>query len=289
MDGLRYRRVDTEIRGVVLDLEGICFDHGFQTLQSAIKSAFSAKEIELDGESLRTTSSEAHLTDSSCKIGLIRALAKEMGKHVPNGDSPVANGKRLSTAWILPHLISEFEGAYLKGVKQCKPIHGAVDAVKDISGSGVKVGVIADCCEDAFEGYRVRSEYYGFKPTVLVSTAEIQAKKSPEPWSLFHCMQKMGTFPPSSVVRVTTSVNGVQEGINAGCFVVGISRTSRYVSECASADPDAPMSKETQKRVKEWEEKLYQAGAHFVIEGVWELPRVLNELKFCRKYAHLSM
>uniref|UniRef100_A0A0G4I9Q4 Uncharacterized protein n=1 Tax=Chromera velia CCMP2878 TaxID=1169474 RepID=A0A0G4I9Q4_9ALVE len=307
--GFRYKRIDSQIRGVVVDLEGIFFDHGLHTMQEAMKQAFQAKGIEIDAETMRTTTPDTHPKDATLKVGLLRALAEKFnekaartsGSAQANGSTKTttaANGERspgapskqahLSTAWLIPQLVQEFDAAYLKEGKSCKPIQRAVDTLKHLTESGVKLGMIADCTSEMMELYSVRAKYYGFLPDVFVSTSTC-APKAPQPWAIFACLKEMGVFPPSSVVRVTTTVEGVEEGLNAGCIVVGVARTGLYVSESSSVDLDAPIAKDVENRSREAAEQLWRAGAHHVIEGIWELPAALTELGTLKRLSHLQI
>ena len=63
----------------------------------------------------------------------------------------------------------------------------------------------------------------------------------------------------------------------AGCWTVGIAKTGNYVgmaeADLAKADP-----KLLAARMEVARQKLYEAGAHFVIDTVNDLPGVIDEI-----------
>ena len=39
-------------------------------------------------------------------------------------------------------------------------------------------------------------------------------------------MKLLGTWPPKSVIKVDDTISGIEEGINAGCWTVGVYKYS---------------------------------------------------------------
>eukprot|EP00386_Alphamonas_edax_P012778 GDKI01039707.1.p1 GENE.GDKI01039707.1~~GDKI01039707.1.p1 ORF type:complete len:304 (+),score=110.16 GDKI01039707.1:84-995(+) len=288
-NGFRFKRINTSIEGIVIDLEGVWFDHGLKTFAGAVKAAFQHKGVEVTDDEFRNTKGDLHATDATSKVAVLRELVfKHEGRIKENG---AANGSHVTAAaWVVPQMIPLMDKEYLARVKQCVPVQYSVEVLKGLREGGYKIAVIADCNQDALEGYKIRADFFseGFRPDAFFSSTEV-SPKAPQPWTVFHAMQKIGVYPANRVVRVTATVNGVAEGLNAGCFVVGVSRTGRQVAEYGVSDVHAPVSKDVQLRIKQQTEALYAAGAHFVIEGIWELPSVLEEIKSCQRFAHISM
>jgi phosphonoacetaldehyde hydrolase len=80
-----------------------------------------------------------------------------------------------------------------------------------------------------------------------------------------------------SVVKVGDTLADIEEGLNAGAWTVGISLTSNLLG--LSEEELAALSDDEQLSAQEKaEEQLYRAGAHYVIDGIWDLPDVVEEI-----------
>merc|ERR1740128_863822 len=85
-------------------------------------------------------------------------------------------------------------------------------------------------------------------------------------------MIELDVWSTQSVVKVDDTTGGIEAGLVAGCWTVGIAKTGNYVgmteSEMEAADPVLLKAKAILKK----------AGAHFVIETTNDLPDVIVEI-----------
>ncbi|CEL95764.1 unnamed protein product [Vitrella brassicaformis CCMP3155] len=291
--GFRCRKATVDLRAVILDLEGVWFDHGLHGTQNALRESFLSRGVELSEDETRLVEGDPHPMDATGKVGLLRDLCQKTEdrmREAAQGATDLALPNVTAPAWVVPSLIQTFDSEYVKTVRTSKPIQNATETLKSLKEAGLKIAVIADCNEEALEGFKLRAEYFGegFLPDAFLSTRET-SPKAPQPWLVFHLMHRLGVYPATSVVRVSSTASGIEEGLNAGCWTVGVARTSRLVSERADADIDGSISKQLSDRIKTVYEQLYRAGAHFVIDGIWQLPKVLNELAVYQRYSVLQL
>lgn len=68
----------------------------------------------------------------------------------------------------------------------------------------------------------------GYHPDVTVAGDEVDV---PRPWPamVFKNMEKLKVMPVQAVVKVDDTVGGIGEGLNAGCWTVGLYETSNYM------------------------------------------------------------
>jgi phosphonoacetaldehyde hydrolase len=91
-------------------------------------------------------------------------------------------------------------------------------------------------------------------------------------------MAEMRVFPPSSVVKVGDTDADIAEGLNAGAWTVGVTRTGNYVGLDSTEMASLPAS-ERSALVRSAGERLRHAGAHFLIGSIGELPPVLDSIE----------
>ena len=118
----------------------------------------------------------------------------------------------------------------------------------------------------------------GFSPDACVAGDDVKHGVRPSPSMIFKNMDILGTMNTDTVVKVDDTVSGINEGLNAGCWTVGVSRYSNYM-DIDSLEHEASLSAEEIKmRNKEAKVKLYNAGAHYVINSVQELPLIISAI-----------
>ena len=79
-------------------------------------------------------------------------------------------------------------------------------------------------------------------------------------------------------LKVDDTVGGVGEGLSAGCWTVGVSRWSNYM-DVDSLEHEKQLSKEElEERNKASREILLKCGAHYVIDSIVELPRIVEHI-----------
>jgi phosphonatase-like hydrolase len=60
----------------------------------------------------------------------------------------------------------------------------------------------------------------------------------PEPAMIFHAMKKMGVPDASSVVKVDDTVKGIEEGLNAGVYTIGVLTGTQSIQQLSAAEPN---------------------------------------------------
>ncbi|PIK55347.1 hypothetical protein BSL78_07771 [Apostichopus japonicus] len=84
-------------------------------------------------------------------------------------------------------------------------------------------------------------------------------------------------FSPLNFAKVDDTAGGITEGLTAGCWAVGVAKTGNYMA--ATEEQLAKMEKgEYSKKLQAAYDKLTQAGAHYVIDSINDLPGVIEDI-----------
>lgn len=116
-----------------------------------------------------------------------------------------------------------------------------------------------------------------FHPDSVVCPDEVPAGR-PYPWMCYQNAMNLQVFPMEAVVKVGDTLPDIEEGLNAGTWTVGIALTGNLLG-LREDEVKALTPEQGRKERKRIARQLHQAGAHFVIDGIWDLPGVLDEIE----------
>jgi phosphonoacetaldehyde hydrolase len=121
------------------------------------------------------------------------------------------------------------------------------------------------------------SSSQGFSPDASACLSEIPHDMKPSPFMLWTCAVRLGVMPIEAIVKIDDSVNGISEGLSAGCWTIGIAMTSSYVG-LTEAQLEEVEKDELRRRMNRAYKHLTNSGAHYVIDTIRELPMVINDI-----------
>ncbi len=158
----------------------------------------------------------------------------------------------------------------------CELIPGAAKAVQECRLLGLKVGSTTGYTRDLMKVVSASARLQGYEPDCVVC-AEDAPRGRPAPYLLFEAAKRMDVFPMWAVVKVDDTPVGIEAGRNAGCWTIGVTRTGNCVGK-----PEAELAKLTEDQVRALNDaaaiKLRHAGAHYIVESVAEVPRLLRQI-----------
>lgn len=156
-------------------------------------------------------------------------------------------------------------------------IPGALESLRLCRERGLKVGSSTGYNREVLAALLPVATERGYEPDAVVCPSDVPAGR-PAPWMMYQNAMNLGVYPFAAVVKVGDTVPDIEEGLNAGAWTVAVSQTGNELglnaNEVASLDETALTA-----RLAPIEAKLREAGAHFVIRSVADLPPVLDEIE----------
>lgn len=156
----------------------------------------------------------------------------------------------------------------------CEPIPGVLGAVEAFRARGLKVGSSTGYTREIMDVVVPEAAAHGYAPDSIVCSSDVPVGR-PAPWMALKSAMDLNAYPVEAVVKVGDTVPDVAEGLNAGMWTVGITETGNEVglteAQMAEVDPEVLAEKVAQAR-----RRLAQAGAHYVVDGLWAVPDVLE-------------
>jgi phosphonoacetaldehyde hydrolase len=155
-------------------------------------------------------------------------------------------------------------------------IPGVIEAIRTLQTMGIRIAASTGYFVEAMEVVRQAAARQGYTPEFTISANQVPAGR-PAPWMIYRAMEALGVYPPQAVMVVGDTVPDVEAGLNAGVWTAAVAQTGNGVGLSEAEFAALPVAEQEAKRRKA-RATLAAAGAHYVIDGVWELPAVVNEI-----------
>lgn len=89
---------------------------------------------------------------------------------------------------------------------------------------------------------------------------------------------RLGVYPMAALIKVGDTPVDIEEGLNAGMWTVAVTLTGSLSGKTRS-DVEALSPQQRASIHAQIGEQLLAAGAHLVIEGVWDLPCAVQQIE----------
>jgi phosphonoacetaldehyde hydrolase len=155
-------------------------------------------------------------------------------------------------------------------------IPGVAEAVSSLRHQGIVMGATTGYTRAMMSSLLVQAAAAGFSPESNVCADEVPAGR-PAPWMAITSAMQLGVYPMQACVKVGDTLVDIAEGLNAGMWTVGITKTGNELG-LSEAEVAALPERELASRLNAASDRIFQAGAHFVIPEVAQLPSVVTEI-----------
>jgi phosphonoacetaldehyde hydrolase len=157
-----------------------------------------------------------------------------------------------------------------------EPIPGCLQAIEELRKRGIKIGSTTGYIRAMMDALMPAAAEKGYAPDSTVCPDEVPAGR-PFPWMVYQNLMQLEVYPMQSVVKVGDTLADIEEGLNAGAWTVGLSQTGNLMG--LTEEEFNSLSEEDQAAALDRvEDQLYRAGAHYVIDGIWDMPDVVEEI-----------
>lgn len=158
----------------------------------------------------------------------------------------------------------------------CGLIPGIVETAAALRVHGILLGGTTGYNEEMMNICLAAAKKQGYAPDASFAGSQVPAGR-PAPWMAVRVAMELGVYPFESIVKVGDTVTDIQEGLNGGMWSVGVTVTGNEVG-LSPADWAALPHAEQARLNALARAKLFEAGAHFVIDGVADLPPVIDAI-----------
>jgi phosphonoacetaldehyde hydrolase len=263
-----YRRVYRgPIEAVLLDWAGTTMDFGCMAPAVVFVEVFSRQKVPITMDEARAPMG-AHKRVHIQKITELDAVrARWQGAHgrAPDDDD-------------VESMFKEFVPLQLECLSlYSELIPGTLEAVAGLRQRGIKIGSTTGYTTPMMEINLRDAERQGYRPDSTVCASDVPAGR-PYPYMCLQNAINLGITTVDACVKVDDTVPGVEEGLNAGMWTVGLAVSGNEVGLTLDewrklAPPEQRVKRERAHR------RLLQAGSHYVVDTIADLMPCIDDIQ----------
>lgn len=262
-----HRRPPSPLKAVIFDWAGTLLDYGSRAPVLAVVSVFRSFDVPVTIEEARGPMGMAKRDHLRTMLEMPRIGSQwRQVLGAPHDEQAI---DRLYARFLETQVSFLADHATL--------IPGALEAVADCRRRGLKIGSTTGYTRELMEVIVPAAKRQGLEVDAMYCASDF-AEGRPAPWMSFENARALGVYPMSAIVKIDDTTVGVEEGLNAGMWSVGLAKSGNMIglseTELAALEPA-----EQAALVASARERMAASGAHFVIDSVAELPAVLDAVE----------
>ncbi len=254
------------IRAVVLDWAGTAVDFGCMGPVAAFVQAFALHGVEVSLEEARSPMGKEKREHVRLMFGMSGVADRWKQAH---GEEPSSVDQEKVYADVEELMVRSIEN-------HATPVPGLIPFVEALRRKNVAVGSCTGYTAPMMARLHPAAARQGYAPDAVVCSSDVPAGR-PQPWMCYLNAMRLGIQPLETMVKIGDTIPDIQEGLAAGMWTVGVTRTS---SELGLTEKEvmALSVPERSARLRVVSARLAAAGAHYVVESVAECLPVLEDI-----------
>lgn len=259
--------MSSQIRGFVLDWAGTTVDYGCQAPVRSLCVAFEQYGVAI-------STAEARAPMGLGKLEHTRAiLAMESVQQrfqEAKGRLPEESDVTQIYAAVEEHLLEQV-------CLHTDVIPGVREFVEWARARQLPIGSSTGYTEQMMQRLIPKAHANGYAPDYLVTPNHVPAGR-PYPWMCYLNAMQLGMYPLSQLVKIGDTVADVQEGRNAGMWTIALVECGNELGLTKQEKAGCPAA-ELQAKILVAEDRLRQAGAHYVLADWSQVEETLSEIE----------
>ncbi|WP_353117937.1 phosphonoacetaldehyde hydrolase [Nitratidesulfovibrio sp.] len=263
---IRRNRYRGPVRAVVLDWAGTAVDHGCIGPTAVFVDVFARYGV---GVSL----AEARAFMGLMKKDHIRGM---LGLPGVAAGWRAAHGREAGEGDV-DALYAETEPMMVDVVaRHAEPVPGLLDTVAALRADGIKVGSSTGYTGPMVEVLTREAARRGYRPDAVFCSTDVPGGR-PWPWMCYRNAEALGVHPMEAMVKIGDTMSDIQEGLNAGMWTIGLTRTGNELG-MTEAEVAALAPADLAGRLAVIEARFLAEGAHYVAPSIAECPAIIADI-----------
>ncbi|MCR9293721.1 MAG: phosphonoacetaldehyde hydrolase [bacterium] len=254
------------LAGIVLDWAGTTVDYGSRAPAMVFQQIFQEKGIDISLAQAREPMGMAkreHIAAIAAMPPIAQAWVERYGKHCGESDIDAMYHDFLPLQKSVLHEYSEV-------------IEGVPEAVQCCRELGLAIGSSTGYTRELMEIVAPVAAEQGYAPDFYLCS-EDAPRGRPAPFLLFEAAKRFDVFPMWKIVKVDDTTLGIEAGRNANCWTIGIAQTGNLIG-LSPVEWQQLSATQQSEMLATASSKLREAGAHFVVNSVAEVPQIVTQI-----------
>ncbi len=266
MDFYFKRAYHGPLKAIILDWAGTTLDYGCYAPAVVFIEVYRRKQVPISIEEARVpmgAHKKVHIRKLS-QIDTVNQRWQDAHGRKPNEDDIEA-------------MFQEFIPLQLDCLADyTELIPGTLEAVADFRRRGLKIGSTTGYIGEMMGLLLDEAKKRGYEPDSTVCATDVPEGR-PAPWMCVQNAMNLGVYPFEACVKVDDTLPGIDEGLNAAMWTIGLAKTGTEIGlnkeEIDALEPDV-----LQAKLDRAYKRMHQTGAHYVVDGIWDVPAVLDDI-----------
>jgi len=264
----RYKRsYRGPIEAVLLDWAGTTMDFGCMAPAVVFVEVFKRKRVPITIEEARApmgAHKRVHIQRIT-ELDSVRRRWQEAHGRPPNDDDVSA-------------MFAEFVPLQLECLSDYSAlIPGTLEAVAELRRRGIKIGSTSGYLSEMMKINLADAKRQGYEPDSTVCAADVPAGR-PYPHMCLQNVIKLGCSTVQACVKIDDTVPGVEEGLNAGMWTIGLAVSGNEVGMMLEQWRALPKDEKRAKRERA-HVRMRQCGAHYVVDTIADIMPCIDDIQ----------
>lgn len=255
------------IEAVLLDWAGTTMDFGCMAPAVVFVEVFKRKDVPISTEEARApmgAHKRVHIQRIT-ELDSVRRRWQEAHGRLPNDDDVSA-------------MFAEFVPLQLKCLSTYSGlIPGTLEAVAALRARGIKIGSTTGYLTEMMKINLEDAKRQGYQPDATVCAADVPAGR-PYPYMCLQNVIKLGVSTVQACVKIDDTVPGVEEGLNAGMWTIGLAVSGNEVGMTLEQWRALPEAEQRLKRERAYA-RMQQCGAHYVVDTIADIMPCIDDIQ----------
>jgi len=255
------------VTAVVFDWAGTILDHGSRAPVMAMQDVFSHAGVPVTVPEVRLSMGIAKRDHIGDILRLPRIGSAWEEKY---GDPPDESD--------LDTLYTDFLQRQFRCLDRFSTlIAGIPEAAEALRSRAVRIGSTTGYTRTMLEFLVERARNQGFAADCAACPADVPGGGRPAPWMCYLNAIRLEVHPLWSMVKIGDTPSDIEEGLNAGMWTIGVTRTG---NECGLTEEEWKSSAEHERAaiIETARARLRAAGSHYLIESAAACVDVIDEI-----------
>jgi len=255
------------VQAVIFDWAGTLVDHGSRAPVAALQDIFDTKGVPI-------TVAEARLSMGIAKRDHIQAILQF---------------PRVAKAWEMKYGSAPGENAldalyhdFIPKQTECLGRHsdliaGVRETAEALRSRDIPIGSTTGYTRPMLRFLVQRAATQGFGPECAICPQDVHGAGRPAPFMCYMNALVLEVSPLWAMVKIGDTPSDIAEGLNAGMWTIGITRTGNEVGLTEDEWNSTPAAEQAEL-ISRARHRLLDAGAHYVVESVGECLPPIDEI-----------